>query len=206
MDAARPAFDELLLLKRETVAIAARADTETAFERSAECIAVVESDRFSNCLNSVARNEQASACFVQSQLVDEVRRRSLKQAFEDSAEMTRAKTGSLRQAFDGKFVLEMRQNPTGQIGESIGWRGLPGSRLKIIRVAPACGSCNANSRATVSATSGPKSSSITRPSSRCRRGCRRRCRIARPSGTSPCSSCAVAESDAPHREQSASVW
>ena len=121
--------------KRETVAIAARADSEASFECAAERVGVVESDRFGHGLNSVARKKQASARFVQSQLVDEVRRRSLKQAFEDSAEMTRTKTGSLSQAFDGKFVLEMRQNPTRQIGEAIGGRGLPGSWLKIIRVA-----------------------------------------------------------------------
>ena len=146
--------------KRETVAIAARADTEAAFERAAESIAVVESDRFGHGLNSIARNEQASARFVQSQLVDEVGRRGLEEAFEDSAEMTRTKTGSLGQAFNGKFVLEMRQNPARQIGEAIGWRGLPCGWLKSFASLPACGSCNANSRATVSATSGPKSSSI----------------------------------------------
>ena len=131
--------------------------------------------------------KQASARFVQSQLVDEVGRCGLEEAFENSTEMTRAKTGSLGQAFDGKFVLEMRQNPTRQISESIGGRGLPGSRLNNH-------SCHYLLAVTAMRTRAlqlrprPDRNLLqsTQPSSRCRRGCRRRCRIARPSGTSPC--------------------
>ena len=58
--------------------------------------------------------------FCQTKLLNEISGRAMEKLLEDTAEMTWAETGSLRQRIDGQGLMKVSRNPCRKIGDTFG--------------------------------------------------------------------------------------